>query len=387
MTTTTGRGEGDAEQQTSDADPTGRRGHLEVIAIASQGATHSDAVRIRELLADLEPVLVDFKRDHKLQSAVELTRELLRRRCDVIVVEGTGLGVTLPVMAVSALRSTPYVISTGDAIAAYWALKRRWLWLPGLIYETVLYRRAAAVIGWTPYLVGRALTLGAKRAMTAPGWAPTPQGEPDGQAIRRRLNIPDEAIVFGLVGSLNWNSRYGYCYGYELVAAVKQTKRPDVHVIIVGDGDGRDHLAALSDGDPRIHLPGQVPRNDVPSWLAAFDVASLPQSCDGVGAFRYSTKLPEYLAAGLCVVTSQIPAAYDLDEGRFIRLPGSTPWSPEHLEALRQVMERLAVPDRSRTTRPSPTGPGDLPRRVLTHLHEIIDPRQDNRPPMGRTGA
>ena len=42
-------------------------------------------------------------------------------------------------------------------------------------------------------------------------------------------------------------------------------------------------------------------------FLAAFDLASLPQSVDRVGSFRYSTKLSEYLAAGLPIVTSQIP--------------------------------------------------------------------------------
>ena len=50
----------------------------------------------------------------------------------------------------------------------------------------------------------------------------------------------------------------------------------------------------------------------MPNHLAAFDLASLPQSVDGVGSFRYTTKLSEYLAAGLPIVTGQIPAAYDL---------------------------------------------------------------------------
>ena len=55
---------------------------------------------------------------------------------------------------------------------------------------------------------------------------------------------------------------------------------------------------------------------EVVDYLAAFDLASLPQSVDRVGSFRYSTKLCEYLAVGLPIITGQIPAAYDLDAGR-----------------------------------------------------------------------
>jgi hypothetical protein len=68
------------------------------------------------------------------------------------------------------------------------------------------------------------------------------------------------------------------------------------------------------------------------------DVAGLPQSVDGVGSFRYTTKLSEYLAAGLPVVTGRIPAAYDLDDGWLWRLPGTTPWGETYVAALAGLM-------------------------------------------------
>src|SRR6516164_921903 len=71
------------------------------------------------------------------------------------------------------------------------------------------------------------------------------------------------------------------------------------------------------------------------------DVASLPQSVDGVGSFRYTTKLSEYLAAGLPVVTGQLPFAYDLDDGWLWRLPGRAPWDPRYLQALADFLDRL----------------------------------------------
>jgi hypothetical protein len=86
----------------------------------------------------------------------------------------------------------------------------------------------------------------------------------------------------------------------------------------------------------------------VADYLAAFDVASLPQSVDGIGSFRYSTKLSEYLAAGLPVITGETPVAYDLDEGDFWRLPGPAPWSPIYHRALTELMETLTAGEISR---------------------------------------
>jgi len=81
----------------------------------------------------------------------------------------------------------------------------------------------------------------------------------------------------------------------------------------------------------------------VSGYLAGLDVASLPQSVDGVGSFRYTTKLSEYLAAELPIITGQIPAAYDLNEGYFWRLPGSAPWSAIYIDALVGLLEALSA--------------------------------------------
>jgi hypothetical protein len=71
------------------------------------------------------------------------------------------------------------------------------------------------------------------------------------------------------------------------------------------------------------------------------DVGSLPQSVDGVGSFRYTTKISEYLAAGLPVVTGEIPLAYDLEDGWLWRLPGDAPWDERYVEALADLMRTL----------------------------------------------
>jgi hypothetical protein len=84
-----------------------------------------------------------------------------------------------------------------------------------------------------------------------------------------------------------------------------------------------------------------VPPEDVPDYLAAFDAASLSQSVDRVGSFRYTTKLSEYLAAELPIITTENPVAYDLDNGYFWRLPGAAPWSPVYGDALVELLEEI----------------------------------------------
>src|SRR5262249_44317537 len=160
---------------------------------------------------------------------------------------------------------------------------------------------ASGFIGWTPYLVGRALTLGCPRAITAAGWALHPKSSEEMAAsrtrLRRQLGIANETIVVGIVGSLAWNDRVGFCYGSELLRAISRSSRADIAVLVVGEGAGLDRLRELAGDDlaRRIFLTGSVPAHEVLCSMAAMDVASLPQSVDGVGSFRYTTKVSEYV--------------------------------------------------------------------------------------------
>ena len=114
-------------------------------------------------------------------------------------------------------------------------------------------------------------------------------------------------------------------------------------VVIVGGGDGQAKLADLA-GDrigTRIHLTGNVPQAEVFDYLLAMDIASLPQSVDGVGSFRYTTKISEYVAAGLPVITGQIPLAYDFHGKWLWRLPGENPWDPRYIDSLTDLMQGI----------------------------------------------
>lgn len=317
--------------------------NMRILCFATQGEDHLDAERLRYLLRPLHADSYPFDRTHKLRSAVGLARRVLSQKPDLVVMEGTGLGGGLTLVALSALRGTRFVVSSGDAVGPYLALHSRTAGLLGAVYERVLCRRCAGFIGWTPYLVGRAVTFGAPRAMSAPGWTREPATSDARARARARMRIADDALVVGLTGSLNWRARIGYVYGAELVRSVRRLQRRDVVACIVGDGSGHERLREMAGEDlgTRILMPGRVAPEEVADYLAAFDVASLPQSVDRLGSLRYSTKLSEYLGAGLPIITGEIPAAYDLDHGCFWRLPGRAPWSSTYVDALARLLEQL----------------------------------------------
>ena len=310
-----------------------------ILAFATQGAGGNDEARLCTIVQEFAFEQFAFSAQRKLATAASLFRAMWRNRYPLAVMEGTGIAGGLPLLAARLLFGQRYVVSSGDAIEPFVSQKQPWLGPLFGLYERLLYRYAAGFIGWSPYLVGRALTFGVPRAMTAAGWAPNLVRSQRGPEVRRQLGIPPDALVIGIAGSLTWTPRVRYCYGYELVRAAALVQRQDIRFLIVGDGTGRAELARFP--DPRVILTGFVPREQLPDYLAAMDLASLPQSCDGVGSFRYSTKLSEYLAAGLPVVTGQIPAAYDLDTGWAWRLPGDAPWDKRYIEALARLLEGM----------------------------------------------
>jgi glycosyltransferase involved in cell wall biosynthesis len=217
--------------------------------------------------------------------------------------------------------------------------------------------------------------------MTAANWGPpqTSSAE-DRAAVRQELGIPSDAIVFGLVGSLNWSDRAGYCYGLELARAITRTGRRDVHVVLVGDGSGLARLEAEvgAERGGRAHFTGRVPREQLGRYFAAMDVASLPQSVDGVGAFRYTTKLSEYLEAGLPVVTGQLPFAYDLGGDWLWRLPGDAPWTDTYVDALAALMTAVDAAEVQRRRAAVPRelslfDEQDQRRRVTAFLGDLLE--------------
>lgn len=321
-----------------------------VLVFATKGAGSNEEARIRALASQHGCDVFPFDRGQKLLSMIRLLRQARRERPGLVIMEGTGLAGGMACLVGRALFGSRYVVSSGDAVGPWVGIRMPVARPAFALYERALCRFASGFIGWTPYLVGRALTFGTPRAMTAAGWAEF-QYHPDAFAVSRarvrsRLGIPADALVFGVVGSLVWSRRHRYCYGAELVRAIRRVSREKGSrpvVLVVGGGSGLERLKELAGDDlgRRVFLAGEAPANEVAEYMSAMDVASLPQSVDGVGSFRYTTKISEYVTARLPMVTGEVPLSYDLDVGWLWRLPGDAPWASRYIDVLAALMEQV----------------------------------------------
>jgi hypothetical protein len=357
-----------------------------VLAFATLGAGSNDEQRIRDLLGELAPQLIPFDRTRKFRMFWRLLRSIRRSRPHLVVMEGTGAAGGAALIVARMLFGQRYVVSSGDAVGPWVGSQVRALGPVFGLYERVLCRLASGFIGWTPYLSGRALTFGTSHVMTAAGWAPFRQ-TPEEQAterlrIRGLLRIPLDNLVIGIAGSMSWSRRYGYCYGRELVEAARQIRRSDVTFLLIGDGSGRRRLETMASDLPagRVVFTGRVPQKELPGYYAAMDAGSLPQSVDRVGSFRYTTKLSEYIAFRLPVITGQIPLSYDLDGGWLWRLRGTAPWDPLYVSELARLVDRIAVDELQKKRTAVPDAPPEFDResqiaRVGEFVRDLIAAR------------
>ena len=362
------------------------------MAFATQGTAGDDESRLRVLLSSFGAQFIPFHRrtfSEKLKSFLRVLRQTSSESPDLIVMEGTGFAGGLAVLILRFFRGIPYLVSSGDAVGPFvFKTKGRWGILTGVfsqIYEKMLCRVAMGFMGWTPYLTGRALTFGTRKAISVPSWPPFQRTEAEldeaRKRIRMKLGIPFDAIVLGVCGSLAWNNRVGFCYGAELVRVAKKVTNKKIFFLIVGGGEGLAHLKRMV---PETHrnqfiFTDQISREDVPNYLAAMDVGSLPQTLDQVGSFRYTTKLCEYLMARLPVVTTQVPFAYDLDEGWAWRIPGYTPWADDYLDAFAKWINDLdsqkILEKKKKVSLPSEFNREKQIKKVTAFIQELFDQR------------
>jgi len=87
--------------------------------------------------------------------------------------------------------------------------------------------------------------------------------------------------------------------------ALAARRHPDWSFVLVGDTKG----AALEslEGRSNVHLPGEVPYADLPGYLAAFDVCTIPFQRTPLTEATNPVKLYEYLATGKPVVARRLP--------------------------------------------------------------------------------
>ncbi|MEB3266398.1 MAG: glycosyltransferase [Cyanobacteriota bacterium] len=110
--------------------------------------------------------------------------------------------------------------------------------------------------------------------------------------------------VIGFVGAIS-----AYKLDIDLLLALAR-QQPQVAIVClgaVGEGDPSTEVEALQ-AQANLHLLGPRSYDDLPAWLAHFDVAILPSRRNAYTEAMFPMKFFEYLAAGLPVVAINLPA-------------------------------------------------------------------------------
>ncbi|HEU4431523.1 MAG TPA: glycosyltransferase family 4 protein [Myxococcota bacterium] len=123
----------------------------------------------------------------------------------------------------------------------------------------------------------------------------------DTRAARRALGLPEHARVALYAGSLSAEKGLP-----TLLAAAAQL--PDVRFLVLGGSDA-DVVRWKREAGANVELRGFVPNAQLASWFAAADVGLFPNSArDPLATSTSPLKVLEYVAAGLPVVATAIPA-------------------------------------------------------------------------------
>ncbi len=321
-----------------------------VLCIVTGGS--GDLLRAKHLCAGLKADITYFSVDKalsRLNEARQIAALLRSKHWDLVYLEGTGISGGLNLIQAAKARRQKFILSSGDPIGGFFRVTRGPFY--GSVferYERSLYRRCAAFVGWTPYLTGMALSMGAPRGVTIEGGADLTAFRPFASEARAkarvRFGLAPDHVVCGVVGSLNWTKRQSYSYGLELVEAIQRSKRNDVSALIVGDGNGRHRLEEKVPASfrSRIIFTGRLSADDVPEAINAMNIGFITQTLDGLGNFRLTTKLPEYLACGVPVAMSPIPGFYDYVYPPGWALPAMHPAHPDFHAACANWLDGLS---------------------------------------------
>jgi glycosyltransferase involved in cell wall biosynthesis len=268
-----------------------------------------------------------YKEKGRVGSTPTLARAVRESRASWIYCIDLGVP-GAPIAAFLRRPGTRLIYEIGDPSAILFENQGRsgWeVWLARLL-ETNLPARADALVFRGSYLLELFRSEASSRGKALPRSYFVPDGV-DTQAVRparsserveklRRALGLEGMFVVGVVGSLHHNRRTGSCYGLELVEAIALL--PDaanVRGLVVGDGPGlqvlRERIEALG-LTRRVLLAGRVPHPEICDWLNVLDVGISTQTDDAVGWGRTTAKLPEYLAAGVVVVSTDVGEAHRL---------------------------------------------------------------------------
>lgn len=132
--------------------------------------------------------------------------------------------------------------------------------------------------------------------------------------LMRAVGLPADAFVLGYIGTLFTYESLDLLL--EAVSRIRQ-RAPDVHVMIVGEGDATDQLRSLSTSlglDDRVRFVGRVPHDEVGRYYDLVDLFVLPRRRSRLTDLVTPLKPLEIMARGKPVLASNCGGHLELIE-------------------------------------------------------------------------
>jgi glycosyltransferase involved in cell wall biosynthesis len=194
----------------------------------------------------------------------------------------------------------------------------------------------------------------------------------DMAAARNQLRLPADLPIIGMIA--RWE-RWKGAHIFLAAAGILSATYPTAHFFIVGGAHPRDPgyadelraLAASTGLGDRLHLAGQRPAQDVPTWQAAADVVVHPVT----GEEPFGMAVVEAMGMGKVVVASAVGGLVEIIHpgvDGYLVAPG------EPAELATQVDDVLSHPDERRSMEDEAFARGRSfsIAAFVQRLHEVI---------------
>ena len=328
---------GSSENTVSTMEALERAGYAGALALGpqSEAATVTDARRRGCRLVQVDALCREIRPARDVAAVAALWRLFRRTRPAIVHTHTSKAGFVGRLAA--RLAGVPAVIHQphGHVFYGYWGPRRTALFVA---LERLAARWTDTIVTLTPREVDEHL---ARRIGRREQYAVVPSGVPTAQlratapsraAARARLGLAPGAFVVVGVG------RLVPIKGFDLLVAALPAllaRVPTAQVVLVGDGEERDALAARAAAlgvGGRLRITGAV--GDVTGHVAAADLLAAPSRNEGMGRV-----LVEAMALGLPVVGAAVGGIPDVIEDGECGLVVP----PEDPAALAEALAELGV--------------------------------------------
>ena len=159
--------------------------------------------------------------------------------------------------------------------------------------------------------------------------------EEETRKIKSELELPDQGVVFGFVGSI-----FPYHGVAELIDAFCEIALADSHLVIVGDGEILTELKQKANDSKhagQIHFTGKVAPEKVPDYISAMDVCVMAKS----NWYGSPVKIFEYGAMDKAIIAPRnIPVQDAMTHGVDGLLVDG---QPELIQAMKDLQENQSL--------------------------------------------